>query len=197
MSKTRLKQGIEKKWGDCSNVSKTVVKQGIEVDLGYCANGPMNIGKSDLKGGMNTYAQKLNTAEICKRRSAGVLHAEKKHQDCGAPPPQGECWSGLNPPTLSTDNKVTGATTNILRKENRKNATTVRMSRDHNHIGLLMKEKLGCQLSFRHLASIKITCARRVCQFITQPMKPYKSMQREGALSRLAKIVPRKKSTLQ
>ena len=39
--------------------------------------------------------------------------------NCGAPPPQGEYWSGLNPPILSTNNKVTGATTNMLRKENR------------------------------------------------------------------------------
>ena len=29
MSKTRLKQGIEEKWEDHSNVSKTIAKQGI------------------------------------------------------------------------------------------------------------------------------------------------------------------------
>ena len=34
MSKTRPKQGIEEKWGDCSNVSKTIVKQGIEGSFG-------------------------------------------------------------------------------------------------------------------------------------------------------------------
>ena len=56
MSKTRLKQDIEEKWGDRSNVSKTILKQGIEGSLGYCANGPMNIGKSDVEGGMTTYA---------------------------------------------------------------------------------------------------------------------------------------------
>ena len=38
MSKTGLKQGIEEKWGDHSNVSKTIVKQGIEGSLGYCAD---------------------------------------------------------------------------------------------------------------------------------------------------------------
>ena len=79
----------------------------------------MTIRKSYFEGGMATYAQKRNTAEIYKRKSAGRLHAEKKHHDCGDPPPQGECWSGFNPLILSTNNKVTGATTNILRKENR------------------------------------------------------------------------------
>ena len=69
---------------------------------------------------MTIYAQKWKTAEIYKLKPEGGLHAEKKHHDCGAPPPQGKCWSGLNPPILSTNNKVTGATTNMLRKENRK-----------------------------------------------------------------------------
>ena len=40
-----------------------------------------------------------------------------KHRN-SAPPPQGACWSGINPPILSTNNKVKGATTNMLRKEN-------------------------------------------------------------------------------
>ena len=101
-------------------MSKTIVKQGIEGNLGYCANGPMNIGKSDFEGGMDTYAQKRNTAEIYKRKSEGGLQEDNKHQGCGAPPPQGEFWSSLNPPILSTDNKVMGGTTNMLRKENRK-----------------------------------------------------------------------------
>ena len=56
MSKTRSKQGVEEKWGDRSNVSKTTLKQGIEGSLIYCANGPTNIGKSDVEGGMTTYA---------------------------------------------------------------------------------------------------------------------------------------------
>ena len=43
MSKTRLKQVSEDKWGDRSNVSKTIVKQGIEGSLGYCANGPIGV----------------------------------------------------------------------------------------------------------------------------------------------------------
>ena len=34
MSKTLLKQGIEYKWGDCSNMSNTIVKQCIEGSLG-------------------------------------------------------------------------------------------------------------------------------------------------------------------
>ena len=38
MSKTRSKQGIKEKWGDCTNVSKTIIKQGIEVSLVYFAN---------------------------------------------------------------------------------------------------------------------------------------------------------------
>ena len=68
-------------------MSKTIVKQGIGGSLGYCTNGPMNIGKSDFEGGMTTYAQKWKTAEIYKRKSAEGLHAEKKHQYCGALPP--------------------------------------------------------------------------------------------------------------
>ena len=67
---------------------------------------------------MATYAQKWKTSEIYKHKSAGGLQAEKKHHDFGAPPLQDECWSGLNPPILSTNNKVTGETTNMLRKEN-------------------------------------------------------------------------------
>ena len=124
MSKTRSKQGIQEKWVDRSNVSKTIVNQGTEGSLVYCANGPMNIWKSDFERGMNTYAQKWKTAEIYKRNSAGGLHAENKHHDCGAPPTQGECLSGLNPQILSTNNKVIRATINMLRKENRKKRHT-------------------------------------------------------------------------
>ena len=65
-------------------------------------------------------AQKWKIAEICKTKSAERFHTEKKQQDCGAPVHPGEFWSGINPPVSSTDNKVTGATTNMLRKENRK-----------------------------------------------------------------------------
>ena len=118
MSKTRPKQGIEGKGGDRSNVSNTILKQGLEGGLGYCANVPMNIGKYDFEGGVATCAQKLKTADIRKRKPEGRLHAEKKQQDCGAPPPPGECWSGLNTPTLSAGNRVKGATNNMLRKEN-------------------------------------------------------------------------------
>ena len=78
MSKTRLKQLIEEKWGELSNVSKTIVKQGIEGSLGYFANGPMTIGKSDFEGWIATYAQKWKTSEICKRNSAGVLQKRKE-----------------------------------------------------------------------------------------------------------------------
>ena len=109
MYKTRSKQGIEGKWGDLSNVFKTTEKQDTEGNLGHFANGPMTIGKSDFEIGMNNYVQKWKTAEIYRR-----------NHDCGATPPQGECWIGINPPILSTNNKVTGATTNILRNENRK-----------------------------------------------------------------------------
>ena len=79
----------------------------------------MNIGKSYFERGMTKYAPKWKTAEIYKRKSAEGLHTEKKHHDCGTPPPQSECWIGLNTPILSKYNKVTGATTNMLRKENR------------------------------------------------------------------------------
>ena len=90
MSKTRWKQGVKDKWGDISNVSRTIMKQGIEGNLGYYDNGPIAIGKSYFEGGMTNYAQKWETAEIFKRKSSQGLHTEKKHQNCGAPPPQGD-----------------------------------------------------------------------------------------------------------
>ena len=114
MYKTRPNQDIKGKWVYCSNVFKTNVKQDTEGSLENCANGTMTIGKSDFERGMTTYAQKWKTDEIYKRKSAGRLHAEKKHHDCGSPPTQGKCWSGLDPPILSTNIKVTGATTNML-----------------------------------------------------------------------------------
>ena len=132
---------------------------------------------------MTTYAQKWKTTEIYKRKSAGRLHTEKKHQVYGAPPPKGDCWSGHNPPILSTNINVTRETTNMLRKNIiETNATPFRRSRDHNHIGLLMKGNLNCHLSCQHLARIKITCAGQVWQFITELIKPYKNMHEEVAL---------------
>ena len=99
----------------------TIMKQGLEGCLVYHANAPITIGNKDYEeGGVATWAQKWNTANIRKRKPEGRLHAEKKQQDCGAPPPPGECWSGPNPPMLSTYNKMTGATTNVLREKNLK-----------------------------------------------------------------------------
>ena len=97
MYKTRSKQGIYEKGGDRPNASKNIVKQCLEGDLGYCSNVPMTIGKSNFEVGVATCAQKWKTADICKRKSAGRFYVEKKQQDCGALPPPGECWSGLNP----------------------------------------------------------------------------------------------------
>ena len=55
MSKIRLKQGSEGKWGNRFNVSNTIVKQSIEISLGYCANGQMGVSspiyKTRLKQG--------------------------------------------------------------------------------------------------------------------------------------------------
>ena len=78
----------------------------------------MSIEKSYFEGGMTTCAQKGKTADKYKRKSVGGLHAENKHQDCGAPPTQGKCWSVLNPQILSNNNKVIGVTTNMLRRDN-------------------------------------------------------------------------------
>ena len=58
VSKTRLKQDIEENWGDCSNVFKNIENQYTERTLVHAANGERNIGKSGLKKGMTTYAQK-------------------------------------------------------------------------------------------------------------------------------------------
>ena len=124
MSKTRSKQYIEGKWGDCSNVIKKIEKQDTERTLGHGANGKMTIGKSSLKKGMTTYAQKWKRSETYKRKSAGGLQEKKKNRYYGTTQPQREYWSGLNPPILSTNNKVTGATIHMLRKENRKRRHT-------------------------------------------------------------------------
>ena len=81
----------------------------------------MTVGKTDYdKGGVATYAHKWKTSDIRKCKPSGRLHGENNQQDCVTPPPLGGCCSSLNPPIISTYNKVTGATTNMLRKENRK-----------------------------------------------------------------------------
>ena len=43
MSVNMSEQGIEVKWGYCSNVFKTIVKQGVEGRLGCCAKGPLGV----------------------------------------------------------------------------------------------------------------------------------------------------------
>ena len=116
ISKNSPKQDIEGKWGDLSNAFKTIERQGTEISLVHGANGQMTIGKHNFEKGMTTYAKKWKRAEIYKRKSAEGLQAKKKKHDCGTPPPQGKYWSGINPPILSTNNKLTGATTNMLRK---------------------------------------------------------------------------------
>ena len=83
---------------------KTIEKQDTERSLEHCANGPMTIGESYFEGGMTTYAQKWKTAEIYKRKSEGGFQEERGKRDYGAPLSQGEYWSGLNPPILSTNN---------------------------------------------------------------------------------------------
>ena len=94
------------------------------------------------------------------------MHTEKKQQDYGAPPHPGEGWSGHNPLILSTDNKVTGATTYMLRKENKKRYNC-QEDQGPQAYWSNMKEHLGCQPSFQQLESTEITCAHRVWQFIT------------------------------
>ena len=66
---------------------------------------------------MTTCAQQWETADIRKRKPAGRLNEENNQQDCGAPSPPGEDWISLNPPMLSTDKNVTGATPDMLRKK--------------------------------------------------------------------------------
>ena len=119
MSVTRSNQGIKERRGNISNVSKTIDKQGLEGGVGYCANVLKNIGKTDFEGeGLDTCAQQWKTANIHKRKTSGMFHAENNQKGCGAPPPLGEDWIGLNPPILSKNEKVTGETTNVLRKGN-------------------------------------------------------------------------------
>ena len=144
-------------------MSKTILKQGLEGCLGYRANVPITIGKTDYdEVGGSTCSQQWKISDIRKRKQSGRLHTENKQQYCGAPPPPGEFWSGLNPPMLSTYNKVTGTTTNVLRKENWKKLHSCQEEQGHNKNGQLTKEMFCCQLSYHYLASIEILCARRV-----------------------------------
>ena len=99
-------------------MSKTIEKQDLEEVMVYCANALKTIGKTEFEGeGVATCAHQWNTANICKQNTAGMLHAEKNPQDCGALPPLGEDRSGLKTSMLSTNKKVTGATTNVMRKK--------------------------------------------------------------------------------
>ena len=146
---------------------------------------------------MATCAQQWKTADIRKRKPAGRLHAENKQQDCGAPPPPGKCWRGLNTPILSAYNKVMGATTDMLSKENRKKRHSRQEEQGPQSHWSTHKENFCCQMSYHHMESIEIIYARRVWQFITPPMKIYWIMRQGVDLSRMAAIGPRKKSTRQ
>ena len=85
-------------------MSKIIDNQGLEGGMGYCSNASKTIGKTDFdKEGVATCSQQWNTSYIHKCNPEGRLHAEKNQQDCGAPPPPGEDWSGLNPSMLSTN----------------------------------------------------------------------------------------------
>ena len=70
----------------------------------YSANEVKTIGNIYFEDeGLATCVQKWNTANICKRKTEGMLHMENNQKNCGAPPLIGEDFSGLNPPMLSTD----------------------------------------------------------------------------------------------
>ena len=75
------------------------------------------LGRNNFRGG-GTYVQEWKTSDMRKCKPAGRLHAENIRQYCGTPLLPGEDWSGMNPPLLSTNKKVKGPTTNVLRKEN-------------------------------------------------------------------------------
>ena len=93
----------------------TIDKQGLEGGMGFRANALKIIGKTDFEGGrIATCAHKRKTPNILKCKISGMLHAENNHQDYGATPTLDEDWSGMNPPMLSTNKKLTGATTNVL-----------------------------------------------------------------------------------
>ena len=70
----------------------------------------------------------------------------------------------------------------MLRKENRKNDTHVRKSKDHKHIGLLMKENFNYQLSRIHLESIEITCAPSGLAVHHPAYETLKDIEQKGAL---------------
>ena len=128
ISVTRSKQGLTEGGGNCSNVSKTIEKKGLEGGIGNRTNVPKTICNPGFEErGVATCENQFKTADIGKRNPAWMMHAEKNFQDCEAPPlPCGDCTpstpggdlSGLNPPVLSTDKNMTGATTNMLRRGN-------------------------------------------------------------------------------
>ena len=188
MSKTRSKQGSENKRRDCSNVSKTIKKQGVEGSLEYCANGSIGVSspmyktrpKKGIEGRLGDRSNVLKT--IVKKYTEGSLgHCANGQINIGKSYFERGMTTYAQKWNKAEIYKRKSAGGRHTEKKNH-DATPVRRSRDHKHIGLLMRENLSFQLSCHHLASIEITCACWVWQFVIQLMKPYKNMQREGAL---------------
>ena len=53
------------------------------------------------------------------RTPVWMMHADRKLKQCGAPPPPGGDWPGLNAPQHTTSEPVTGATMNVHQSENK------------------------------------------------------------------------------
>ena len=87
----------------------------------YRENAPKTIGKTDFEEGEGGFPP-VHSNGIqpisAKGNPAGRLHTENNQKYRGYPPPLGKDLSDLNPPVLSTNKNVTGATTNVLRKGN-------------------------------------------------------------------------------
>ena len=171
MSKIRPKQDIEGKWRNRSNVFKKLKIKTLK-ELWYMApmgkwlleNQVLKMGWLHMqKNGEELKHRTTSQQWGCKQRiknmimaphhpkaNIGVVLIHQYYQQIIRwQEKQLICWV----------NKIGG------------NDTHVRKSKDHKHIGLLMKENLNCQLSCHHLVSIEITCARQVWHFITEPMK--------------------------
>ena len=114
----RSKQGIAEVGINLSTLSRTIEKKGLDGGIGNRANDPKTIGKilGFEERGVATCAQQQKTSNTRKRNTSWVMYADKNLQDCGDPPPPDGYLSSMNPPVLSTDKKVTGATTNVLRR---------------------------------------------------------------------------------
>ena len=90
--------------GLCSSESMTAVTQGIEDNHNSGTSKSTTAARQDLADDdrQRECAQKWKTSTIGEHTPAWKCYADKKLKQCGAPPPPGGNFSGINPPILAS-----------------------------------------------------------------------------------------------